>query len=658
MLRAIDEALAAHLIQEVPVQGEVYQFSHAIIQQTLRERLSNSRRVRLHVKIGETLETFYGDQSGDHAAELAYHFAEAEPVGRPDKMVKYTMLAGERALDAYAYEEALGHFQRGLLAKGVDAEAETPLPDADAAALLFGLARTQAATLRRHNLDVAFASLSRAFDFYAETNEVTLAITVAEFPMQTIPGHQLAAKLVGRALRLIPPDSPEAGRLLANYILVMGMEEGDYQAAVDAFESAFAIAQRTGDVALEARALANSSIVDSWHMRWQGTIEKGLRVAEMPRLAADQFVGSECQSLVASAFWHLGDSKTARPHAEALLASAEGLRDRYRLVTALWFNNLLSACSGEWQAAKDFNERGLLVALSDARLLGTRMVMEFDSGDVIQGQTYLEQLLEALRILSPEPRYDHSAAALMIPVAARITEAVDQLHMAESAAATALAVSTNPLVAKFARLGLGLIAVLRGDVEAAKEQYVALGSASGTYLNISGDRILGLLAQTMGKLDQAMAHFEDALAFCHKAGNRPELAWTCYDYAAMLIERNKAGDLAKAVDLLNESGSISSELGMSPLSARSAVLQEKAESVPVQTPEFPDGLTQREVEVIRLIAAGRTDREIAEELIISVRTVTTHVGNILNKTGAANRTEAAIYASQRDLVSPNSDGDR
>ncbi len=57
-------------------------------------------------------------------------------------------------------------------------------------------------------------------------------------------------------------------------------------------------------------------------------------------------------------------------------------------------------------------------------------------------------------------------------------------------------------------------------------------------------------------------------------------------------------------------------------------------------------------------APGRTDREIAEELIISVRTVTTHVGNILNKTGAANRTEAAIYASQRDLVSPNSDGDR
>ncbi|MCH8746021.1 MAG: AAA family ATPase, partial [Chloroflexi bacterium] len=355
LLKVIDEGLDAHLIQEVPGQGDVYQFSHAIIQQTLRERLSSSRRVRLHARIGEALETLYGDETGDHAAELAYHFAEAEPVGGPDKLVKYTMLAGEKALDTYAYEEALGHFQRGLLAKGVDAEGATPLPDADAAALLFGLARAQAATLRRHNLDVAFASLSRAFDFYAETNEVTLAITVAEFPMQTIPGHQLAAKLVGRALRLIPPDSPEAGRLLANYVLVMGLEEGDYQAAVDAFESALGIAQRTGNIALEARALANYSIVDYWHMRWQGAIDKGLRVAEMPRLAADQFVGSECQSLVASAFWHLGDSKAAQPQAEALLASAEGLRDRYRLATALWFKVLLSTCQGEWQAAKDFN---------------------------------------------------------------------------------------------------------------------------------------------------------------------------------------------------------------------------------------------------------------------------------------------------------------
>jgi len=83
LLESIDEGLDAHLIQDVPGQGDIYQFSHALVQQTLRERLSTSRRVRLHSRIGETLETLYGDQPGDHAAELAYHFGEAAPVAGP-----------------------------------------------------------------------------------------------------------------------------------------------------------------------------------------------------------------------------------------------------------------------------------------------------------------------------------------------------------------------------------------------------------------------------------------------------------------------------------------------------------------------------------------------------------------------------------------------
>ena len=82
------------------------------------------------------------------------------------------------------------------------------------------------------------------------------------------------------------------------------------------------------------------------------------------------------------------------------------------------------------------------------------------------------------------------------------------------------------------------------------------------------DRVLGLLSQTTGNLDQAAAHFEDALAFCRKAGYRPELAWTCCDYADMLKERDAEGDRAKAITLLDESLTISSELGMRPLMER------------------------------------------------------------------------------------------
>ncbi len=284
------------------------------------------------------------------------------------------------------------------------------------------------------------------------------------------------------------------------------------------------------------RTLAYSSTVDYWHLRWPGTVAKGLRVIELARRAADQLSEVSTRFWVGIALLQLGESQAAQPHAAAMLFTAEILRDRYWLSTALWLNEWASSSEGNWQAAKDFNQRGLLVSPSDTRLLGTGMLLEHEVGNVIEGQGYLEGLVKALRLVALEPRYDYASAALMIPIVARITGAVDRLHIAESAAATVLsAVSATPLVSRFARLGLALMAVLRGDVAAAREQYVSLGLAAGSYLRISDDRVLGLLAQTMDQLDQAMIHFEDALAFCRKAGYRPELAWTCCDYADTLL---------------------------------------------------------------------------------------------------------------------------
>lgn len=69
LLGLIDEALEAHLIEEAPGQGDRYQFTHALVQQTLSENLSTSRKVRLHVRIGEVLETMYGDRPENHASE-------------------------------------------------------------------------------------------------------------------------------------------------------------------------------------------------------------------------------------------------------------------------------------------------------------------------------------------------------------------------------------------------------------------------------------------------------------------------------------------------------------------------------------------------------------------------------------------------------------
>jgi DNA-binding CsgD family transcriptional regulator len=72
--------------------------------------------------------------------------------------------------------------------------------------------------------------------------------------------------------------------------------------------------------------------------------------------------------------------------------------------------------------------------------------------------------------------------------------------------------------------------------------------------------------------------------------------------------------------------------------------------VPPATPSWPAGLTGREVEVLRLIAAGHSNRAIAEALFISPNTVLHHVSNIFAKTGVANRAEAAAYATRQGLA--------
>lgn len=70
----------------------------------------------------------------------------------------------------------------------------------------------------------------------------------------------------------------------------------------------------------------------------------------------------------------------------------------------------------------------------------------------------------------------------------------------------------------------------------------------------------------------------------------------------------------------------------------------------VVEPRYPDGLSEREVQVLRLVATGQSSREIAAWLVLSPHTVNRHIANIFNKTGVANRTEAAAYAVRHRLT--------
>jgi hypothetical protein len=134
------------------------------------EELSLTRRLQLHARTAESLEALYG--AGQHADELAHHFGETQALLGPDKLVRYSLIAGETALSAYAYEQAMTHFGRVIAAK----DRETT--DDDTAAALFGLGRAQVAGLTRYEMGQAVGNLRRAFDYYADTGDVSRAVAV------------------------------------------------------------------------------------------------------------------------------------------------------------------------------------------------------------------------------------------------------------------------------------------------------------------------------------------------------------------------------------------------------------------------------------------------------------------------------------------------
>ena len=138
----------------------------------------------------------------DPAAELAHHFSQAEAVVGSERLVRYSLLAAERALAAYANEEAVEHFERALSAK------EDQPMDAETAAVLFGLGRARAATVPVDEMHHAVASLSRAFDYYVESGDVARAVAIVEYPkdlQQFLSGMDELGRLVDRAVELYRP---------------------------------------------------------------------------------------------------------------------------------------------------------------------------------------------------------------------------------------------------------------------------------------------------------------------------------------------------------------------------------------------------------------------------------------------------------------------
>ena len=353
-----------------------------------------------------------------------------------------------------------------------------------------------------------------------------------------------------------------------------------------------------------------------------------------------------------------GNLLYAARHISAMMQLAERLRENLWLEMSHWLAHYVASLRGDWAAARHSSDQGLAISPRAAPLLTTRIIMEYQLGQFDEGAHYLERLLDAASAEPNAPVFEHSGVAFAIPMIAHMTGLPDRFDLAEKAAETAFSSPHGfPMFKMVAESGLALMAVARGDGPGCERIYDRMVSAEQYFhWPMMAGHILGLLAAAKGDPEQAVDHFENALQLCRTPGLRPNLAWTCLDYAGTLIRRNQSGDRDKASLLLDEALTLSTELGVKPLIDRAVALRNDADTQSVRTPAYPDGLSAREVEVLRLVSGGKTDREIGEELLISARTVNHHVSNILNKTSAANPAEAATYAARHGItVVPRAD---
>lgn len=107
-----------------------------------------------------------------------------------------------------------------------------------------------------------------------------------------------------------------------------------------------------------------------------------------------------------------------------------------------------------------------------------------------------------------------------------------------------------------------------------------------------------------------------------------------------LLKDTEADELCKAIIAAAEG-----QVQLSPQAAARLVRE-------VRAPESPEPLSERETDVLRLLARGYSNKDIAQELTLSEKTVKTHVSNILGKLGVPSRTQAALFAVRTGLVPP------
>jgi len=644
VIEALDLAVGAGFVETTDRAIQAYRFSHALIRETLYDELTTPERIRFHGLAGDSLASLYPDQTQKRLSQIAHHYFESAALGHMEQALDYSVRAGHEAMRLDAYDEAAVHYgnvTRLLRQSGLGGAARLREAIYWQLRALMGIGTAEPIALIAPVLE----------DPELATDDAWLADIVTQWIVLTSDKMQ-------------PEQLPLLRRIGAR------LPEGDSPARAKVL-SAQALAERTlGNVA-RVHALIDESIAMARRLGDPDALNWCLRTSLVALATCSADIDLRIR---------LGDEfiaiappgNTSERLTEALYQQASCLIEAGRIDAVYRLVEQLESLNASRFGFQEYRVRALRVVLALVHgeyeglveaIEALRAVGHKTRGDDADG-VYGVQMFMLNRDLGRLPALAEEIERIATVQVNRTWTPGLMLALTEIGRLEAAARELDRLaVDDFAAIPIDTLRVptlvycaetcaALGDTRRARVLYELLLPYAATFATHhlavclgSTERYLGMLAATLGELELARGHFERAMRANSVGRAWPWLARTCHHYALALRRSGIAQDLARAEELLREAEQLAGSLGMEGLTAEIGLLLRGDAGA-----SYPDELTAREVDVLRLMAIGRSNKDISQVLSISLNTVATHVRNILTKTDCANRTEAAGYARRNDLI--------
>jgi DNA-binding CsgD family transcriptional regulator len=637
----LDQAVARGVLQSTPEMAGL-SFAHAVVRDAVYDELVPSRRMALHEQAARALE-----RSGRGAAlagQIASHWQRSGSPGWAAHCVRWARAAARSATAALAYDEASRFTALALHAAEADPaqtgaalRAELTL-DAARAEFVAGhieasLAFCQAAArlaedAGRPDILAAAALVITGMGDPATTAAVDVLCAKA---IRTVPAGDTALRARLRARQAIGAAETDAGnraRELSAEALALAERSDDPDALLDGIHARHLslcapqfLAERR-ELAIRACQVAHQArqpLAELWGHVW--LVDAAFQAGDLA--AVDYELGCIEQFAVyrrhGLAWWHLHRLRATR-----------------------------AALVGDLNAAVAHNEEARAVAARIGAISTTGMYYAFRNQlALLRGTIDREEGETALAMMRQVPGIP--LVRIFIPLTYALLGDRDLARATfEEFRHMPGTLEVGPRWAVLLVM-IGTAAVMLDDTETADRVYTELSGLAPTYAADGSGVVfsigsvqwpIGDLALATGRADEAIHRYTDAIEMNARIGARPFLALSRFGLAKALMARGNPGDLPAARSLATEAAAEFRRLGLpGQLTAADALLARIDSAARAANP-----LSPRESEVASLIGLAMSNRQIAEQLVLSERTVETHVRSILAKLGYSTRTEIATWS--------------